>query len=149
MSVSNTYSTEELWQLIENKTNSLVPKYVQNLLKSKGFDNIIAITNMDMDDIEYLESYARSEEYLKKIPECADLTDFLGTYHDDQNNFEILRGHKKQLLQIIQRFSKEYADGTFSSFVRKSTQQVMKLNSGIKGKMDSLIMIQINLIIFS
>ena len=50
--------SDELWQLIENKFKCTVPKYIQNLLKSKGFDNILAIKNMDDDDIKYLESFA-------------------------------------------------------------------------------------------
>lgn len=124
MNVNRAYSTEELWQVIECTTNCKIPKYIQNLLKSRGFDNIIAIKNIDEDDIQYLESFAKSEEY--KVPMGADLKDYLGSYHDEQKSFQILRGHKKMLLGIEQRISKENTD-------KKSKQQNMEINNEIKG----------------
>ncbi|KAJ6639554.1 hypothetical protein Bhyg_12300 [Pseudolycoriella hygida] len=91
-------------------------------------------TIIDESDLKYLEEHARREEYLKKISSDANMLDYFGTYHNDVANFEILRGHKKMLLLLVQRVSKEYADGTFYLQMKNVKQQFKKFDCGIKSQ---------------
>lgn len=110
----------------------------------QGFDNIIAIKNIDESDLEYLETFAKSEHYKKTIPPDSDFKKFLWIFHEDHTSFEILRGHRKMLLEIVQRLSKEYENGTFPSLVKNGQTQFPKLKSGLKGNDFFLISIKRN-----
>lgn len=98
------YKMEEgklFWQIIELKMFCKIPTYLQNLLALRGFDNAVSIENFNDDDIIEMETYAKSANIRKRIPEDAKLVDYFGTFYNDPADFEILPGHKKLLNKIV------------------------------------------------
>lgn len=118
----------EFWKLIERTIGCTVPLYLKNLLRSQGFDNILAIKNIDQDDIEFLEKFARTEAYVDSKAKDVDLEKYLGNFRNSQSNFQILRGHKKMLAEIVMRISAESLKGTFSSNIKNVKPQNPRQN---------------------
>lgn len=121
--------SRKFWTFIEHKMKCIVPMYIRNLLACQGFDCIAAIKNIVDDDIQHLEMFAKSEEYGRKIPKDADREQFYGFYHDAQDRFEIVRGHKVLLREIVKFLSQESTEEDFSLL---EDQQIMQ-QSGRRG----------------
>lgn len=90
-----------MWEHIQNKLTTCVPKYIQNVMESQGFDNIVSIGRMTEEDIDFLESYGKTEKYEKKIPPNSIKADYYGS-SVSKEDFEILRGHKKLMAEMIE-----------------------------------------------
>lgn len=93
---------DKFWSLIEAKMGCNVPKYLQNLLKLRGYENAISIQTITKEDIDELTTYAKSEEMKARIPVDCDPKDYFGDYFwSTPENFYVLPGHVKLLLKIV------------------------------------------------
>lgn len=120
VSAASEESIKKLWKTFETKLKCSIPPYLKNLMELQGFDTVVAIKNLDDDDVAFLEEYGRSKEYgeyLEKTDQQSNLKDFLGPYHVNQANFQILRGHKKLLKEIVKCASEESGSSKQGVFV--------------------------------
>lgn len=99
--IAETIESVEMWKDIEQNVKVGVPKYIQNLMESQGFDNIVSIKRMTQEDIDFLESFGKSEKYEKKIPKDANRAHYYGSAANKED-FEIVRGHRKLIEEIIE-----------------------------------------------
>lgn len=106
---------DKFWSLIENELYCKVPQYLKVLLKLQGFDSVIAIKKLDDADIQYSDSFVRKQGY-DSMCQCLEFKDYYHHYlhnrenrHVFENEFEVLRGHKK-LLKAIAEFVMQQVD---------------------------------------
>lgn len=115
------------WELIQKKLGCSIPRYIVNILTLQGYDNALSLLEMNIDDICQLEEYARSDKFLKRIPKDATLKDYLGTFHDAQKEFELIPGHRKLLLQVVNFVTNNFkAKGTRFFEIRESPRKEKK-----------------------
>lgn len=97
---------------LEHMMQCEVPKFSRNLLKLKGFHNVVSIKEMEKADIDDLEAFAQSDAILRCIPKEADLGDYFGDYASNVQSFELAIGYKKMLREIIDfTYSKYSTEG--------------------------------------
>lgn len=86
---------DQLWGYIEGKLYCNVPKYIKNLLRVRGLDDPASLQSIDDDIIKQLEVFVKNGGLTPFIPNSAtNLKDFFGIFHQFQQDFEILPGHK-------------------------------------------------------
>lgn len=90
----------KFWEVIETKLGCNVPKYIQNILALNGYDTALSIRTITMEDVQYLENYARND-MKNRIPQDADQKDYYGSFVDNPKEFSFLRGHVKLLQEIV------------------------------------------------
>lgn len=113
MDESQKSENDQFWSAVERHIKCQVPMYIKNLLKSQGFDNALALKKLDEEDVNFLEVFAKSEDYRKvlAISDQSNLDDFYGSYCDRPKEFQILRGHRKMLIEMVaavQNMSQEF-----------------------------------------
>ncbi len=93
---------DDLFSIMEEKMRSAIPDYIKKLMLIQGFDSIVAIRKMTSDDIEYLETFAISDNYANKVPAGSDGKEFYGEYNVDRANFRIVRGQQKLITEMVE-----------------------------------------------
>lgn len=94
---------KRLWSIIEIKLktkfghDSLIPKYIKNILNLNGFDNMCAFAKLDDEIINKLEIFARVE-MIHVIDERVNPKDYFHIY--THRNFKFVIGHRILLKEI-------------------------------------------------
>lgn len=129
--------TDQFWQLIEHNMGCVVPLYLQQILRVRGYDNAASIGTLTRDDIQQLQEFFKQK--LKKNAEKDSSQDanqnlnqkkFFHAFHNDSDEFEILPGHLKLLDKIvsyINTMTESHGPGYFNhrseKNIRKSSQK--------------------------
>lgn len=90
----------EFWDNIESITDFVVPTYVRNILKLNGFDSAATVQLIDEDDLKQIDNFGKSGGIHRILPTNTDLSDFYGPFLNSKEDFHILQGHRKVLLNI-------------------------------------------------
>lgn len=113
----------EFWKLIE-KSGFKVPRYLQNILKLRGYEDEKSIRTISDEDIQGFQTYATSK--MKNfIPADADLRDYYNDYSTEPESFEIVPGHQ-QLLKAMVNYVNEKIRSEGSSFFSCDVKPVSK-----------------------
>lgn len=91
----------DFWNVVQRKMGHKIPKYLVNILTLQGFDNALSLKKFDEDDIILVESYVKTDKFSRRIPVDSSLEDYFGIFHNSKADFEIIPGHKKLLMQVI------------------------------------------------
>lgn len=97
-------STEfsEIWKFIEKKKIKIeIPPFIKFVLKFCGYENFYTISAIEENDFEYFENQVRKGGIIEFYQGEVAAEDVLKGSTKDVNNFEILRGHRKLLLAVI------------------------------------------------
>lgn len=93
---------EKFWDIIENKLGCSVPKYLQNILALRGYENAHSIKTITQEDLSELQKYVRSDEMMERVPKDADFRDYFGVFHATPKKCYVLPGHMKLLIEIVE-----------------------------------------------
>lgn len=106
------YSSSSLKSFIDtineqlNQDGSEIPKYIGPLLFYNGFDNLISLSKLSIDEnLVEIETYTRNT--LSKVLSEADKKEIFGIFFDQPLLFSIPLGHKKCLEYIQQQAIKK------------------------------------------
>lgn len=61
----------KFWDLLESKMGCSIPKYLQNILAMRGYENAVSISMMTVEDIKELQSYVKTDEMKERVPDNA------------------------------------------------------------------------------
>lgn len=113
----------------------IVPNYVRNILRLRGFDDAVSVSKITKDDIESLKHFAKNS---KSNANRLDYY-FLAVYEKKPEDFEIAPGHVKLLESIID-FIKEktvnHCHEYFNFYSIEPTQPVKVQGKGRAGKLN-------------
>lgn len=96
------YNPDQFWSYIESKLYCNVPQYIKNLLRIRGLDDAVNMQSIDDEVIEQLEVFVKNGGLVPFIPNNANLKDFFGIFHQLQDKFKIVPGHKVLLKYIVE-----------------------------------------------
>lgn len=96
----------EIWQVVERKLKVPIPAYIKNVLKFCGYDNCHSIATIEEQDFEYVEAEVRNGGITKFFEGEIAANDVLDGSTKTEENFEIIRGHRKLLMAVV-KFVKE------------------------------------------
>lgn len=107
MDCSRIDDSNKFWSIVEKKMGCIVPKYLRNILRLRGFDDSFSVSSITKDDIESFTQFAKTS-MKNMIPDKADQLEyyFHSSYAETPENFEIAPVHLK-LLQAIVKFINE------------------------------------------
>ena len=111
------------WDLLEYKIGFALPVYLKNILSMSGFDNPISFKRITEADIAEIEQFVLSDKMKKRIPKDGNLREYFGTFYENPEDFEIVLGHKKMLIEVIAFVQEKLnADGinSFNQFDKKN-----------------------------
>lgn len=140
MDCSRIDDSNKFWSVIETKMGCIVPNYVRNILRLRGFDDAVSVSKITKDDIEALKHFAKNSMN-DMIPSNANRLDyyFLAVYEKNPEAFEIAPGHVKLLESIID-FIKEktviHGHEYFNFYSIEPTQPVKVQGKGRAGKLN-------------
>lgn len=105
---------DKFWRLIESALYCQVPEYLKILLIRQGFDSVIALKELDDVDIQHMESFVRKYGHGAQR-DFGDFGDYYPHFGNDPifgKEFEVLRGHKRLLKEIVLFVKQQvYANG--------------------------------------
>lgn len=99
--------TDQFWNFIENNMGCAVPKYVQLILRVRGYDNAASIGTLTSGDIQQLQDFFRAKfkkdagQHVNREDQNANSKDFFQPFRNDSDEFEILPGHVKLLEKVV------------------------------------------------
>lgn len=125
----------EVWNFIEKKMKVDIPPFLKYVLKFCGYDNHYTIAGIEDNDFEYFESQVRNggivEFYRGKISENELWKGSMKGVAD----FEILRGHRKLLIAVVEMVKKRLVEYGPANFYDASPNRKKKMKvSGEGGK---------------
>ena len=97
--VDKNVSKNAFWPKMQNCLKCEFPTYLINIMSLCGFDNSIAITQIEMSDIHDIEKFARSDMQ-SIIGENSCMSDFYGIYQHSKDKLKRLPGHVKIIFSM-------------------------------------------------
>lgn len=110
----------KFWSFIESKLHCKIPKYLQGLLKRQGFDSVtvkITVKTFDATDTRCMENFVRNKGYHISCSTYDDFKDYYDYTQNFEEEFEILRGHKKLLDAIVDFVDQEVDSNGLGVFI--------------------------------
>lgn len=93
---------DKFWNMVETKMGCTIPKYLQNLLAMRCYENAHSIKTNTLDDIQEMQKYIRSTEMMERVPKNADSRDYFGVFWATPNKSYVLPGHLKLILEVVE-----------------------------------------------
>lgn len=94
----------KFWELIEKQMGCMIPMYLKNILRLRGFENAASIKTLTGDDYKDLQTFAQTK-MAKFIPSGARLDDYYYIFWKEPDTFEILPGHVRLLDEIVKHIN--------------------------------------------
>lgn len=139
MDTSRIDDSNKFWNIIENKMGCIVPKYIRNILRLRGFDDPVSISTITKDDIEAFKKFAKT--IMKDmIPAGADPLEyyFHTAYAETPQTFEIAPGHVNLLVSIVQFIKEQTVIHGHQYFNFHSTEAVKPMKDQGKSRAGKL-----------